>query len=72
MLGQPPVDRLIPGTVFQQTGVDYAGPILIKRGSPRKPTLVKAYVCIFVSLSVKAVHIELVSDLTMEAFIATL
>ena len=38
----------------------------------RKPTLVKAYVCIFVSLAVKAVHIEIVSDLTSEAFIATL
>ena len=72
MLGQLPVDRLIPGPVFQHTGVDYAGPILIKRGSVRKPTLVKAYVCIFISLSVRAVHIELVSDLTTEAFIATL
>ena len=34
--------------------------------------LIKAYVCVFVSLSVKAVHLELVSDLTSEAFIATL
>ena len=28
--------------------------------------------CVFVSLSVKVVHLELVSDLTSEAFIATL
>ncbi len=38
----------------------------------RKPTIVKAYMCIFVSLTVKAVHVEVVSDLTSEAFITTL
>ena len=32
----------------------------------------KAYVCVFVSLSVKALHLELTSDLTTEAFIASL
>ena len=32
----------------------------------------KAYVCVFVALSVKAVHLELVSDLTTEAFLACL
>ena len=52
--------------------MDYAGPIQIKYGFVRKPTIVKAYICIFVSLSVKAVHLELVSDLTAEAFLAAL
>ena len=60
MLGQLPVDRLTPGSVFERVGVDYAGPMMTKRGSVRKPTLVKAYVAVFVSLSVKAVHLELV------------
>ena len=58
--------------MFDQTGVDYAGPVYIKYGYVRKPTVIKAYVCVFISLSVKAVHLELVSDLTSEAFIATL
>ena len=53
-------------------GIDYAGPFPVKYGSVRKPTVVKAYLCIFVSLTVKAVHLELVSDLTSEAFIAAL
>ena len=72
MLGQLPIERITPGAVFDQTGVDYAGPVYIKYGYVRKPTVIKAYVCVFVSLSVKAVHLELISDLTSEAFIATL
>ena len=38
----------------------------------RKPVVVKAYICIFVSLTVKAVHLEVVSDLTTDAFLAAL
>lgn len=70
-VGQLPKERVSPGRVFEKIGVDYAGPILLKLGKVRKPTVVKAYVCVFVCLSVKAVHLELVSDLTTEAFLAT-
>ena len=72
MLGQLPRERVTPGAVFDDVSVDYAGPIYIKYGFVRKPTIVKAYICVFVSFSVKAVHLELVSDLTTEAFLATL
>ena len=72
LLGQLPLECVTPGSVFQRVGVDYAGPVKIKYGMVRKPTIVKAYICVFVSLSVKAVHLEAVSDLTSEAFIATL
>jgi hypothetical protein len=34
--------------------------------------IIKAYVCVFISLSIRAVHLELVSNLTTEAFIACL
>ena len=61
-----------PGPVFNKVGVDYAGPILVKSGYVRKPVTTKVYVCVFVSFTVKAVHHEPVSDLTTEAFIATL
>ena len=70
LLGQLPKERLSPGLVFERVGVDYAAPLLIKQGSKRKPTLVKAYMCRFVSLTIKAVHLEVVSDLTTEAFLA--
>ena len=72
LVGQLPAERVTPGIVFQRVGVDYAGPISVKYGYIRKPTIVKSYVCVFVSLAVKAVHLELVSDLMSEAFIATL
>ena len=58
--------------VLDRVGLDYAGPLLLKSGSVRKPTIAKAYVSVFVSLSTKAVHLELVTDLTTEAFIACL
>ncbi len=72
MLGQLPLERVTPGSVFEKVGVDYAGPFHVKYGMVRKATTVKAYICIFVSLAVNAVHLEIVSDLTAEAFIATL
>ena len=72
VMGQLPTERVTPDSVFSRVGVDYAGPVYIKHGYVRKPTVIKAYVSVFVSLSVKAVHIELVSDLTSEAFIACL
>ena len=72
MLGHLPMERLTPDLVFDKVGINYAGPVYNKYGFIRKSTIVKAYVCIFVSLSVKAVHLELVSDLTTNAFIVCL
>ncbi len=71
-MGQLPMERVTPDSIFENVGVDYAGPLYVKYGSVRKPTVLKSYVCVFVSLSVKAVYLELVSDLTTEAFIAAL
>ena len=72
MLGQLPIEYVTPDHVFDKVGVDYAGPFYIKYGHVRKPTVVKTYAGVFVSLSVKAVHLELVSELTTEAFLACL
>ena len=52
--------------------MDYAGPLTIKRGHVRKPTYIKAYLALFVCFSTKAVHIEVVEDLTTEDFLAAL
>ena len=72
LLGQLPSERVSLAAPFEKSGVDYAGPFQIKYGHVRKPTVIKTYICLFVCLTVKAVHLELVSDLTTEAFIAAL
>ena len=51
-------DRLNPGPIFDYVGEDYAGPIIIKFGSIRKPTITKSYVAVFVCFSVKEGHLE--------------
>ena len=71
-MGRLPLERVTPDIVFENVGIDYAGPLYIKYGHVRKPTVIKAYVCVFVSLSVKATHLELVSELISDAFIAAL
>ncbi len=71
-MGNLPPERITPDHLFDNVGIDYAGPFYTKYGYVRKPTIVKSYVCVFVSLSTKAVHLELVSDLTSEAFVSCL
>ena len=67
-----PTKRVTPDSVFERTGVDYTGPLYIKYKYTRKSTVVKTYECMFVSLTIKAVHLELLSDLSSGTFIACL
>ena len=71
-MGQLPPQQITCSDIFSTVGVDYAGQFLVKRGNPRKPVMVKYYLCVFVDFAVKAVHLELVTDLTAEAFVAKL
>ncbi|CAL1280444.1 unnamed protein product [Larinioides sclopetarius] len=45
---------------------------MVKFKNQRKGVLNKIYVCIFVCMSTKAIHLDFVSDLTSQAFIACL
>ncbi|XP_015375924.1 PREDICTED: uncharacterized protein LOC107170345 [Diuraphis noxia] len=71
-----PIVADLPGVRVQQrhpfscVGIDYAGPQLIKETSLRKSRQYKVYIAVFVCMSVKAVHLELVTDLTTDAFLA--
>ncbi len=67
-MGQLPLNRVQPSPPFATVGLDFAGPLLCKRGSPRKPTLVKTYVCIFICFSTKAIHLEAVSAACFSRF----
>lgn len=71
LMGDLPDYRLEVCRPFTNTGVDYAGPIelLISKGRGRRQ-MSKAYISLFVCLSTKAIHLELVSDMTTNAFMA--
>ena len=67
-MGDLPDHRIFPARPFDYTGVDFAGPFDVKRGHTRKPVLVKAYACLFVCMSTKAVHIDCTEDLSTASF----
>ena len=48
LMGQLPAARLNPAPAFHTTGVDYAGPFLMKTTHSRKAQLVKGYLAVFV------------------------
>nr|CAI5835987.1 unnamed protein product [Callosobruchus analis] len=72
IMGQLPKSRFDCNFPFEICGVDYAGPFLIKDRQGRGAKLVKCYVSLFICFASKAVHLELVSDLSTETFILAL
>ena len=61
-----PSDRISPDQPpFFSTGVDFFGPILVKRGQ----SLVKQYGALFTCLASRAVHIEMAAALDTDSFI---
>ncbi|XP_022165266.1 uncharacterized protein LOC111030183 [Myzus persicae] len=57
---------------FSHVGMDYGGPFLVKEHRHRNAQSVKVYLALFVCMSVKAVHLEIVTDLSTDAFLAAL
>nr|CAH7725344.1 unnamed protein product [Callosobruchus chinensis] len=72
LMGDLPATRITPSFPFQVTGVDYAGPVVLKDKKGRGSKDVKAYVSLFICFSTKAIHLELVSNLSTECFISAL
>ena len=66
-----PKARVTPHRPFSICGLDFTGPIqLLKWKGCRNG--IKAYICLFVCFSTKAIHLELVTELTTECFLAAL
>lgn len=64
-----PTARVQEAKAFTHTGVDFAGPINITLSRRRGVKSQKAYICLFICLTTKAIHIELVSDLSTDNFL---
>lgn len=71
-MGDLPNYRVEQSFPFYHTGVDYAGPIFIKLGGPRSKLKAKAWISLFICMATKAIHLELVTSLSTEAFKACL
>lgn len=71
LMGSLPEARVNLSRAFLHTGVDYAGPMeVLTMRKPGKRQTTKGWVALFVCLCTKAVHLELVSSLTSEDFLA--
>ncbi|UYV73041.1 hypothetical protein LAZ67_10001650 [Cordylochernes scorpioides] len=70
IMGDLPMHRIVKSNPFNKTGIDFAGPFLMKANIKRSK--VKSYVALFVCFCTKAIHIEIVSDLSSAAFLAAL
>ncbi|KAL4153723.1 hypothetical protein QTP88_001556 [Uroleucon formosanum] len=64
--------KIEPSRPFSVCGVDFAGPLMIKTNLRRNSSLSKRYICVFICFAIKAVHIELVGNLTSASFISAL
>ena len=61
-----PQERVQETTPFSVTGVDFAGPLYVKNYDNTKS---KVYICLFTCASTRAIHLEIVSNLSEETFI---
>lgn len=71
VMGQLPAERVNPSRPFQTVGIDFCGPFNVIYKIRSKITT-KVYIAIFTCFCTKACHMELVHNLTTEAFIASL
>ena len=62
-----PADRVTESPPFEVTGIDFAGPLYVKSSGQSK-----AYIALFTCAVTRAVHLELVSDLSTEKFLLAL
>ena len=74
LMGQLVPARVSVQSPFLSAGVDYAGPLYVKEKTRSKTGLAvtKAYLCLFVCMATKAVHLELAAHFTTEAFLKRL
>ncbi|XP_024867060.1 uncharacterized protein LOC112451591 [Temnothorax curvispinosus] len=70
LMGNLPAARSTQYRAFLHTGLDYAGPFLVKTSKGRGHKSHKAYLALFVCTSTRAIHLELVSHYSSDAFLA--
>lgn len=67
-----PESRVTAHWPFYNVGMDYGGPFVVKESRRRGARTHKAYLALFICMAAKAVHLEIVTDLSTESFLAAL
>ncbi|XP_054722391.1 uncharacterized protein LOC129232176 [Uloborus diversus] len=70
LMGNLPANRFSTGRAFLNVGIDFGGPFITKPNVPRSKVKLKSYLALFICMATKAVHLEVVSDLSTDAFLA--
>ena len=70
LMGDLPAERVRPARPFLNSGVYYAGPFRLRTSRHRGYKSYKGYFVIFICMSTKAVHLEVVSSYDSEGFIS--
>ena len=63
-----PSQRIEESSPFSYTGLDYLGPLYVKVGTETS----KIWVCLFTCLAVRAIHLEIIRDMTANQFLLCL
>ncbi|MCP3663650.1 MAG: DDE-type integrase/transposase/recombinase, partial [Gammaproteobacteria bacterium] len=66
-----PKERVSRSSPFQYVGLDYLGPFIVRKPNEHQETQ-KVWICLFTCMAIRAVHLELVWDLTSEQFLLCL
>ncbi|CAK1582103.1 unnamed protein product [Parnassius mnemosyne] len=70
-MGSLPKPRVTPARPFLNSVVDLAGPIDLRLSKGRGCKTQKGYIVIFICMVTRAIHIEIVTGLTAQEFIAS-
>jgi len=65
-----PSAQVQPCRPFTRVGIDFAGPLQLQETRLRKSRSYKVYIAVFVCFTVKATHLEVVTELSTAAFLA--
>jgi Integrase zinc binding domain len=69
-MGQLPSSRVMATKAFSRTGVDLAGPFFCKASHIKFDKIIKVWLVVFVCMYTKAAHLEYVTNLSTEDFLA--
>lgn len=70
LMSDLPAVRVTMTPPFMNTAVDYTGFYNVRASMTKRSSSIKAYIALFKCMCTGAIHLELVSDLTTQAFIA--